>query len=436
MNIVVGQTGAVSGLVGIDLSGSGNEIANFGTITGSVGINVRRSAAPGQSRITNAGTIIGQAGNVIELSGNHDVVNTGSIYGDDSGISFTANVGTSHLYNKGIIVGLGILGAVTGGAASEQIINEGLIDGGIDFGGNADLSDGRFGAVIGTIDAGSGNDTVFGGNGDEVFEPGDGDDIVDGGSGNDTVVIFRAGNATIDLRLTDAQDTGQGMDTFIGIEHVRSDYGNDLLIGNALNNRLSGGLGADTLEGGLGNDTVEGGSAADSDTASYSGSAVAVVSLALQGQAQNTRGYGFDTLINIDNLSGGSGNDVFTGDNNANMLLGNGGNDTLRGGLEADVLDGGAGIDTVVFDGEVAITVDLRRGLARGEGDNILSSIENLTGSSGADGFIGTALANIFIGNGGNDTLNGGAGNDQLYGGTDTGFDVFVFNTALNSATN
>ncbi len=52
---------------------------------------------------------------------------------------------------------------------------------------------------------------------------------------------------------------------------------------------------------------------------------------------------------------------------------------------------------------------------------------ENLTGSNGADHFVGGADADVFRGMGGNDKLAGGLGKDTLDGGA--GSDTFVFNT-------
>jgi Ca2+-binding RTX toxin-like protein len=72
------------------------------------------------------------------------------------------------------------------------------------------------------------------------------------------------------------------------------------------------------------------------------------VSLLAQGTAQNTGGSGMDTLFNIENIEGGAGNDLLTGDGNANILLGFGSGDSLVGGGGADYLDGGDGNDTVV----------------------------------------------------------------------------------------
>ena len=53
-----------------------------------------------------------------------------------------------------------------------------------------------------------------------------------------------------------------------------------------------------------------------------------------------------DTIRNIENVQGGSGNDVLIGDGLANELCGLGGNDILRGGAGNDVLDGGTGTRT------------------------------------------------------------------------------------------
>lgn len=54
-----------------------------------------------------------------------------------------------------------------------------------------------------------------------------------------------------------------------------------------------------------------------------------------------------DTLVGIEGLRGGAGNDVLFGNAGANVLVGNGGNDTLNGEGGADVLIGGAGLNTL-----------------------------------------------------------------------------------------
>ena len=71
-----------------------------------------------------------------------------------------------------------------------------------------------------------GNDTVLGGNGDDYVQGGEGDDVMDGGAGIDRAAfLLLPGDpqigATVDLAVQGvAQDTGHGLDTLIGIEHV------------------------------------------------------------------------------------------------------------------------------------------------------------------------------------------------------------------------
>ena len=92
-----------------------------------------------------------------------------------------------------------------------------------------------------------------------------------------------------------------------------------------------------------------------------------------------------------------------------------------------DTLDGGAGTDTASYAGsDAGVTVDLGAGTASG-GDargDVLSGIENLTGSDSDDVFTGSASINVLTGGGGADTLQGLGGNDTLIGGD--GSDSFV----------
>src|SRR5690606_28933359 len=124
---------------------------------------------------------------------------------------------------------------------------------------------------------------------------------------------------TVDLGIAGAQDTGAaGTDTLIAVENVNGGRGNDVLTGNAAANRLNGRGGDDSLSGGGGNDELIGGVGDDRldggagfDVAVYAGSVAAQVDLALAG-AQDT-GHGVDTLIGIEGLSGGSGDDTLSG---------------------------------------------------------------------------------------------------------------------------
>ena len=166
-------------------------------------------------------------------------------------------------------------------------------------------------------------------------------------------------------------------------------------------------------------------------------------------------------------LHGFAGNDRVDGDAGNDVLNGGDGNDSLVGGEGFDQLDGGAGIDTadysatqgslkVKLDGGKSVTVKLD-----GNSEDTIENVENVTGGSGNDRIVGDGVGNQLSGDGGNDVvkgkggrdsllggsgddkLNGGGGVDHLYGGEGNdilkgggGRDQFVFDTALDAATN
>ena len=103
----------------------------------------------------------------------------------------------------------------------------------------------------------------------------------------------------------------------------------------------------DNIYGNGGNDTIDGG--AGNDAANYSDKTTGIV-VTLNGATDATvfvGGVAEDTIRNIENLSGGGGNDVLTGDGVDNSINGDAGNDTLSGGAGNDTLYGGAGNDTL-----------------------------------------------------------------------------------------
>ena len=159
-------------------------------------------------------------------------------------------------------------------------------------------------------------------------------------------------------------------------------------------------------------------------------------------------------------MSGGSGNDILTGNSLGNVLAGNAGNDTLTGGAGNDFLFGELGNDTYVFGVAsaaeadtvievtnagtdtldffsltTALTVNLVLNTAqtvhfnRTLKLNSTAVIENVIGGSSNDTLTGNSLVNRLTGNAGNDMLTGGAGNDSLIGGL--GDDRYVFDTAM-----
>ena len=144
-----------------------------------------------------------------------------------------------------------------------------------------------------------------------------------------------------------------------------------------------------------------------------------------------------DVLTEIENVIGSEYGDVLAGNDGANRL---------EGGAGADRLDGGAGEDWVSYQGSNGgVSVDLAAGKFEGghaQGD-VISNMENVTGSGHADILKGDDSANRLEGGGGNDelmgaggadTLDGGAGDDRLYGsaGADrlnggAGYDVLTY---------
>ncbi len=186
--------------------------------------------------------------------------------------------------------------------------------------------------------------------------------------------------------------------------------GNDTVRGTDLDQTLSGGNGNDWINGGGGNDTLDGGSGEDwlsfqsftvgeytndaydnedgvtvnldlndadsltEGTYSYTYTGVEEVDELYTGTADN-----FEKVwgsVGDDDITGSAGNNDLHGDEGDDDIFGLGGNDSLSGGTGDDELNGGTG----------------------------------------------------------NDTLEGGTGNDTLTGGADA--DVFVFNKALDAATN
>ncbi len=279
---------------------------------------------------------------------------------------------------------------VTGSVFNDRIIGD----------GGSNLLDGGAGAD--TLEGGAGSDTLYGGDGNDSVHGGDGADSLYGGLGHDTL------------------NGGAGSDVLYGGDD------NDVLYGGDDNDSLYGGLGHDTLAGGAGADTLDGGEGAD--TADYSESTSWVrVSLGLStgqtGGGSGNHALG-DVLTGIENVTGSAYNDSIIGDGNANLLSGLAGADTLVSGAGADTLDGGSGLDTADYSGSTSwVRVDL--GLSTGQtgggsgnhalGD-VLTGIENVTGSAFNDRIIGDGGSNLLDGGAGADTLEGGAGSDTLYG--------------------
>ena len=259
------------------------------------------------------------------------------------------------------------------------------------------------------LDGGSGNDSLYGGGGNDTLVGSSGADYLDGGAGENWAYFNDAIATTgVTVNLTTGQGNGgyaQG-DTYVGIQNVLGSAFDDVLAGNTDNNSLLANAGNDTLIGGAGNNFLDGGTG--SDTADYS-TVTAALNIALDTTFSNGQG-GTDQLVNIENLIGGTSDDVLMGNSGINILQGGGGNDTLDGGGGADVLDGGAGTNWASYQSSASgITVDLGTP-ANNSGDAAGDSYTNILN------LLGSNYDDTLFGNSTNNTLEGGAGADLLDG--------------------
>jgi Ca2+-binding RTX toxin-like protein len=248
------------------------------------------------------------------------------------------------------------------------------------------------------------NDEIFAAGGSDTVRAGDGNDIVHAGTGDDYVY------------------GGDGADT------LRGEDGGDYMLGQDGDDILIGGAGIDFMDGGTDVDTADYAVARTSINVTLNGASFAYVA---SGAAIE------DTILNIENVTGGFGADTLVGDALANKLVGNGGDDTIRGGGDKDVLDGGTGIDTLDFSDKSSAVMLTLAGATNstatvgGLAEDTFRNFENVFGGSGNDSLTGDAGNNLLSGGAGNDSLKGGLGNDTLSGGA--GKDSFEFNTALGS---
>lgn len=337
----------------------------------------------------------------------------------------------------------------TGGNGSDELVGGAGDDSLVGDQGDDELS-GAAGDDV--LVPGRGDDVASGGEDDDVIEStfvsptrkepaaDDGDDRFDGGGGMDTI-SYASSYAAVDVSLAEGRARGDGIDRLRNLEAIVGSRHSDALLGNGADNRLAGGEGDDTIDGGAGTDQVD-----------YRATSRRLV-INLAGRAAT--GQGEDSLVNIENVFGGSGSDFMIGDSGPNELHGGrsgsdiirglDGSDSLIGGLSDvdrfgqpiyldgdnfsggagnDLLDGAFGDDTADFTSAVTgVTVDLVSGTATGEGADRLVSIEDVNGSGYDDNLVGDEGANALAGRAGDDVLTGAGGDDTLVGGS--GDDVY-----------
>ena len=134
------------------------------------------------------------------------------------------------------------------------------------------VGSGRGDALNGTSHADTlrglaGNDFLEGRGGHDLLEGGSGADFMRGGSGNDTYLVDSTSDRVAEVRGEGFDTVKTSLSTYFLRPHVEGlEYtGNASFrgLGNALDNRIRGGNGADRLEGGDGADTLCGGDGSD-----------------------------------------------------------------------------------------------------------------------------------------------------------------------------
>ena len=366
------------------------------------------------------------------------------------------------------------------------------------------------------IEGGQSSDVLRGNTLINVINGRDGNDVITGAGGNDVLTggegVGPDGAAYVD-RLIEARDillmvltptaflAGTEVDTLVGFETATlvggpsanfitatSFLGSVTLIGGGGNDQLRGGVGDDVLIGGAGDDDLRGGLGNDvysfnagvplgsdiiresidggEDTLNFSETTTLAITVALNSGVAQTITVNLTITLDdadgnaatqadvIENVIGGGGNDVITGNSLSNHLQGGEGDDTLEGLAGDDILEGGNGGDVYLFDldnqlgsdtvvealdvagvdrldfsssttgvGDVTTSLNLGQGSAQSlPGGNLTLSlplchtIEDFTGGAGADYVIGNALNNTLRGGEGADVLIGGLGDDTLLG--------------------
>lgn len=279
---------------------------------------------------------------------------------------------------------------VTGGTAADTMTAASGI--GITFNGGAgnDTLIGDTG--VDTLNGDAGNDTLRGKAGNDVLNGGDGDDTFDeetasnggdtfnGGLGIDTVdysartagvVVTMDGTTANDGAASEADNVKSDVENCLGSAQV------DNITGNVSANIITGGLGDDILSGGAGDDVFKEGSATSGldtisggsgvDTVDYS-LRTTLVTVVLDGTTASGQASEGDLLgLDVENVIGGTGNDVITGNASANELVGGTGDDTLNGLGGDDVLEGGGSTEANILD---CGTGDGDIGFGEGSGTN------------------------------------------------------------------
>jgi hypothetical protein len=219
----------------------------------------------------------------------------------------------------------------------------------------------------GAIEGGPGDDDIRVTNGIYAITGGPGADRMDATGALTTSVSYADHTEAVTVRLNGLADdgaAGEGDNVLGPVTGLRGGAGNDsleagptgsglfgegghdTLVGSPERDTLGGGEGDDALIAGEGDDFLRGDAGADvlaggagSDEVSYGGDQPLRLSIG-DGANDGAAGEGDDIREDIEGLTGGFGDDLLIGDDDANRLIAYGGRDVLRGGGGADELMG------------------------------------------------------------------------------------------------
>jgi Ca2+-binding RTX toxin-like protein len=408
-------------------SGAGNDTLDGGsgndTVLGEAGDDQLRGGANNDSLDGGAGndTLFAEAGN--------DTYNGGAGTADLLDFSGATSAVTLSLAGGNFTNGAWGTDSIVATTFERFVAGAGVYADSIVGSTSADTLDGGAGNDI--LDGNGGNDVLIGGLGSNSLNGGTGTDYVDYSWYNGVVSINLSAGAPITFNRT---ATGQtGIDTLVGIEGIVGGAFGNVITGSSNADSISGGLSNDTLDGFSGNDTLNAAAGSNSingglgsDLADYGWTTNGITTTIAASGTNFTvnNGTGIDTLINIEAIKGGSGNDSLTGDAQNNSLTGGAGNDTLNGGGGNDTLIiGGLGIDTIDGGAGIADRADFSGiGLATGITYTLTGGVETVTAAglsvtaSNIEQWFFTELADSIVGSVSNDWIDGGSGDDIISG--------------------
>ena len=387
----------VRGSHGADIidAGTGVDVLNYGDLDTSVDIDLSASAAM-------------VSGAQQSISGVEDIV--GSAYSDQ----ITGDKAANRIYGGAgddIIDGLGGVDELNGERGNDiyavedasatviELANEGLDE--VRTGLAAYTLPDNVEILTGTSLTGQ---ALTGNDGDNLLSGGPGTDIFSGGLGND-VYLVGPGDQVIEAVGAGIDEIRANGASFALADNVENLVGTNAvgqqLIGNALDNMLSGSTGADLFSGGQGDDSyvVDAGDV----IVENAGEGIDQVSTSLLSYALPN---------NVENVRGtATAGQEFFGNDLSNRLEGGSGPDRFHGGLGDDVyyVSNGDAVFENAAEGIDSVVTSLAS-------YTLIANVENVTGTSNlGQKLVGNSADNIFVSGTGPNTLIGLAGNDSYF---------------------